>query len=142
MLFWDEADFRSGDGANQSPVIPAHASMVRHHDPGRPMSAASAVNPRGAFWFCCYEGALNAALFVALLEQLMHKRKRAVHLVIEDLPAHRKAMVRKYVESTDGRLSLHFLPGHAPAMTGDEAARSGIGRTDDRSRAISGPQHP
>lgn len=142
VLFWDEADFRAGDGANESRVIPGHASMVRHPDPGRPMSAASAVNSRGAFWFSLYEGALNADLLVELLEQLMHKRKRAVHLVIENLPAHRKAIIEKYVESTDGRLSLHFLPGHAPAMTGDESVWGRIGRADDRSRAISGQQHP
>jgi hypothetical protein len=27
----------------------------------RSISAASAVNAKGAFWFCTYEGALNAA---------------------------------------------------------------------------------
>ena len=72
----------------------------------------------------------------------MHKRKRAVHLVIENLPAHRKTIIRKYVESTDGRLTLHFLPGHAPAMTGDDSVWGRIGRADDRSRALSGQQHP
>jgi hypothetical protein len=30
------------------------------------ISAASAVNARGASWYCPYEGGLNAALFVPL----------------------------------------------------------------------------
>jgi len=32
------------------------------------ISAASAVNAKGAFWFCVDEGALNAELFIELLK--------------------------------------------------------------------------
>lgn len=47
------------------------------------MSAASAVNSRGAFWFCVYQGALDADLFVKLLKKMMHKRSKPVHLVLD-----------------------------------------------------------
>jgi hypothetical protein len=63
------------------------------------ISAASAVNANAAFWFCTYEGALNAELFVELLRKMMHYRKKPVHLVWDSLPAHKKALVRDYVTS-------------------------------------------
>jgi transposase len=92
------------------------------HRPGQrqSISAASAVNANGAFWFCTYEGALNAELFVELLQTMMQYRKKPVHLVLDSLPAHKKAIVRDYVTSTKGKLTLHFLPGYAPDLNPDE----------------------
>ena len=74
--------------------------------PGQRQSigAASAVNARGAFWSCTYEGGLNAELFVSLLRKMMRHRSKPVHLVIDGLPAHKTALVRAYVASTDGML--------------------------------------
>jgi transposase len=93
------------------------------------ISAASAVNAKGAFWFCTYEGALHAELFVELLKQMMRHRKRSIHLVLDSLPAHKKACVCKYVESTKGKLTLHFLPGYAPDLNPDELVWSHVKRT-------------
>jgi len=45
------------------------------------MSAASAVNSKGAFWFATFDGALSGELFVELLKKLMFNRKKAVHLI-------------------------------------------------------------
>ncbi|WP_347080561.1 transposase, partial [Escherichia coli] len=84
------------------------------------ISAASAVNAKGAFWFCTYEGALNAELFVELLKKMMRYRRSPVHLILDSLPAHKKACVPEYVESTNGKLTLHFLPGYAPDLNPDE----------------------
>ena len=84
------------------------------------ISAASAVNAKGAFWFATYEGGLTGELFVDLLKQLMYRRKKPLHLVVDGLPAHKKAGVKAYVTSTEGRLTLHFLPGYAPDLNPDE----------------------
>jgi transposase len=75
------------------------------------------VTASGAFWYCTYEGALNAELFVVLLRRMMRNRSKPVHLVVDGLPAHKTALVKAYVASTDGRLPLHFLPGYAPDLT-------------------------
>lgn len=39
---------------------------------------------------------------MALLEKLMYRRKKPLHLVLDGLPAHKKAVVRSYVASTEG----------------------------------------
>ena len=100
------------------------------------ISAASAVGPRGEFWFCTYVGGLNGELFVELLSQLMHRRKKPVRLILDSLPAHKTRLVRDYVESTEGKLSLHFLPGYAPELNPDELVWSHVKRTGTARRPL------
>ena len=55
-----------------------------------------------------------------------------VHLVVDGLPAHKTKLVKDYVQSTKGRLNLHFLPGYAPDLNPDELShvkRTGAART-------------
>jgi transposase len=93
------------------------------------VSAASVVNARGAFWYCTYEGGLNAELFITLLRKMMRHRSKPVHLVVDGLPAHKTALVKAYVASTNGMLTLDFLPGYAPELNPDELVWSHVKRT-------------
>ena len=103
--------------------------MVERPGQRQSISAASAVNARGGFWYCTYEGGLTGELFVTLLRQMMHRRRKAVHLIVDGLPAHRTKLVKDYVASTKGRLTLHFLPGYAPDLNPDELVWSHVKRT-------------
>ena len=67
---------------------------------------------------------------------MMHRRKKPVHLVLDGLPAHKKATVGKYVASTKGRLTLHFLPGYAPDLNPDELVWSHVKRTGPARRPL------
>jgi transposase len=98
------------------------------------ISAASAVSAKGAFWFATYQGGLKGELFVELLKKMMYRRKKPVRLVVDGLPAHKKALVKEYVANTAGKLTLHFLPGYAPDLNPDElvwshAKRTGVARS-------------
>ena len=93
------------------------------------ISAASAVNARGGFWYCTYQGGLNAEAFVSLLRRMMRRRSKPVHLVLDGLPAHKTTLVKAYVASTKGMLTLHFLPGYAPELNPDELVWSHMKRT-------------
>lgn len=108
--------------------------MVQRPGQRQSISAASAVSANGAFWYATYQGALTGELFVDLLKALMQGHKRPVKLVVDGFPAHKKAVVKEYVHSTDGRLSLHFLPGYPPDLNPDElvwshAKRTGVARS-------------
>ena len=93
------------------------------------ISAASAVNAKGGFWYCTYQGGLTAELFVTLLRKMMRNRTKPIHLVVDGLPAHKTKLVKDYVRSTAGRLTLHFLPGYAPELNPDELLWSHVKRT-------------
>ena len=68
-------------------------------------------------------------MFVTLLRRMMRRRSKPVHLVVDGLPAHKTALVKSYVASTNGMLTLHFLPGYAPELNPDELVWSHMKRT-------------
>ncbi len=129
VLFWDESGFRADTVHGRTWGVRGQTPVVHRPGQRQSLSAASAVAASGRFWFCTYPGALNAELFVTLLKRFMRGRRNSVHLAIDGLPAHRKACVREYVESTRGRLTLHFLPGYAPELNPDELVWSPVTRT-------------
>ena len=59
----------------------------------------------------------------------MRYRSKPVHLVADGLPAHKTTVVKRYLESTKGLLTLHFLPGYAPELNPDELVWSHVNRT-------------
>jgi len=133
ILFWDESGFRADSVHGKTWAVKGQTPVVERPGQRQSISAASAVSAKGAFWFVTYEGGLTGELFVELLKQLMHKRKKPVHLVVDSLPAHKKKIVKEYVASTKGKLTLHFLPGYAPDLNPDElvwshAKRTGVAR--------------
>ena len=134
VYFWDESGFRADTVHGKTWALKGHTPVIERPGQRQSISAASAVNSSGAFWYCTYEGGLNAALFVTLLKKMMRGRRKPVHLVVDGLPAHKTILVKNYVESTNGMLTLYFLPGYAPDLNPDELVwshmkRTGVART-------------
>ena len=134
VYFWDESGFRADTVHGKTWAKRGETPVVERPGQRQSISAASAVNARGAFWYCTYEGGLTAELFVKLLKRMMRGRAKPVHLVVDGLPAHKTKLVKEYVASTSGMLTLHFLPGYAPELNPDELVwshmkRSGVARS-------------
>lgn len=136
IFFWDESGFRADTVHGKTWGVRGHTPVVQRPGQRQSISAASAVNASGVFWFCTYEGGLNAELFVELLAQMMTYRGKPIHLVLDSLPAHKTALVKKYVASNEGRLTLHFLPGYAPDLNSDELVWSHVKRTGTARRPL------
>ena len=129
VLFWDESGFRADTVHGRTWGLRGQTPVLARPGQRQAISAASAVNANGGFWYCTYQGGLTAELFVRLLRRLMHRRVKPVHLVLDGLPAHKTKLVKDYVQSTAGRLTLHFLPGYAPELNPDELVWSHVKRT-------------
>ena len=129
VYFWDEFGFRADAVHGKTWGVKGQTPVVERPGQRQSISAASAVNSKGAFWYCTYQGGLTAELFVALLKKMMRRRVKPVHLVVDGLPAHKTALVKDYVASTNGLLTLHFLPGYAPELNPDELVWSHMKRT-------------
>ena len=134
VYFWDKSGFRADTVHGKTWALKGQTPVIERPGQRQTISAASAVNSAGAFWYCTYEGGLNAELFVVLLKRMMRGRRKPVHLVVDGLPAHKTTLVKNYVASTDGLLTLHFLPGYAPDLNPDELVwshmkRTGVART-------------
>lgn len=136
IYFWDESGFRADAVQGTTWGVKGQTPIV--HVPGQrqSISAASAISAKGAFWFATYKGALSGERFVELLKKLMYRRKNPLHLVVDGLPAHKKGLVRDYVAATQGKLTLHFLPGYAPELNPDELVWSHAKRTGHARRPL------
>lgn len=129
IYFWDESGFRADTVHGKTWGVKGKTPVIERPGQRQSISAASAVNAKGGFWFATYQGALTAELFVRLLKRMMRGRKRAVHLIVDGLAAHKTLAVRQYIASTKGRLTMHVLPGYAPDLNPDELVWSYVKRT-------------
>src|SRR5260221_3923543 len=141
IAFWDESGFRADTVQGRTWGVKGRTPEVKVLGQRQSISAASAVNARGAFWFVTYQGALNAALFVEFLKKLMRHRKRPLDLILDNLPAHKGPLVRAYVESLNGKLRLHYLPGYAPELNPDELVWNHVKRTGTAKRPLRAGEH-
>jgi transposase len=129
VYFWDESGFRADTVHGKTWAPKGKTPVIQRPGQRQSISAASAVNAKGGFWFATYQGALNAELFIELLKKMMKGRAKPVHLVVDGLPAHKKLNVREYIASTQGKLTMHVLPGYAPDLNPDELVWSHVKRT-------------
>ena len=79
---------------------------------------------------------MSAELFVSMLKHILKGRRKPLFLVLDSLPARRTRMVRDYVETTHGKLELHFLPGYAPELNPDELVWNYVKRTGTAERPL------
>ena len=84
--------------------------MVERPGQRQSISAASAVNARGGFWSCTYQGGLNAGAFVSLLRRMMRRRSKPVHLVLDGLPAHKTTLGEGLCCLNEGHVDPAFSP--------------------------------
>jgi transposase len=120
IFYLDEAGVRSDQVLGRTWGLRGKTPEVPTSGKRQSVSAISAVNARGAFWYEIYTERLNKTRFVELLRHFMRARKGPVFLVLDRHPAHIAHLVAAYVQSLKGRLELHFLPGYAPELNPDE----------------------
>lgn len=120
IFFLDEAGFSSEPNLGRTYGLRGQTPVVSTTGQRQKVNAISAVNARGEFWCQDYTGKLNAARFVEFLKNFMKGRSSKVYLVVDGHPSHKAKAVKEYVQSTHGRLELHFLPPYAPDLNPDE----------------------
>ena len=70
----------------------------------------SAVTAQDAFWCQVYAHTLKQGPLIEFLKEFRSSRREKVFLMLDSHPAHIAHSVKEYVQSTQGRLELHFLP--------------------------------
>lgn len=136
IYFWDESGFRADAVQDKTWGVRGQTPVVNVPGQRRGISAASAVSAKGAFWFATYKGGLNGELFVTFLRRLMRGRRKPLHLILDNLPAHKTGAVKTHVAGCKSKLTLHFLPGYAPELNPDELVWSHAKRTGNARRPL------
>ena len=89
----------------------------------------STVTNRGTLRFMLYEGALNAALFLAFLQRLVRGAVGKVFLIVDNLKVHKAGRVQAWVAQHRDKIELVFLPAYAPEHNPDEFLHSDLKRS-------------
>ena len=110
------SDYHSGTTwapKGQTPVIRSTGSIFK-------VNMISAISPRGALRFMMFDGRMNADVFCDFLKRLLYKADKPVYVIVDNHPVHRSYKVRDFVESTEGKLKMFFLPPYSPELNPDE----------------------
>jgi transposase len=120
ILFCDEAGIRTDyhSGTTWAPV--GQTPVVRGTGERKSLNMISAISPRGKIHFSFLSGNLNSALFIDYLEKLMLDIPGPIFLIVDGYPSHKSKETLEFVQSTEGRLNLFFLPPYSPELNPDE----------------------
>ena len=121
IYFGDEAAMRSDfhRGTTWAPV--GQTPVVKTTGARFSLNLISAISAQGLMRFMTVEGKLNGEKFVEFLGRLLHNSRRPIFLIVDGHPAHRAAVVKRFVASSQGRLRLFYLPSYSPELNPDES---------------------
>lgn len=120
IYFADEAAVRSDhySGTSWAPV--GRTPVVAATGARFSVNLISAVSPRGELRFMTIKGTLTTPRFIEFCKRLVADCVRPVFLIVDGHSVHRSRAVARYVEGTEGRLRLFFLPPYSPQLNPDE----------------------
>lgn len=139
IFFADEASIRSDyhSGTTWAPI--GKTPVVRTTGARFKINMLSAVSAKGELRFMLTEKGLTAPVFIEFLKRLVHGYDRPIFLIVDGHPVHKSKKVREYVESTNGMLELHFLPGYSPELNPDESVWGFVKHHKVGREVITGP---
>jgi transposase len=120
IYFLDETGFSSEPNLRRTYGLKGKTPVVKTSGQRQKVNVISAVSAQGAFWCQVYTHTLKQGSFIEFLKEFLSSRREKVFLVLDSHPAHIANSVKEYVQSTQGKLELHFLPPYAPDLNPDE----------------------
>lgn len=120
IFFADEASVRTDFHAGTTWGVIGQTPIVESTGERKAIKMISAINPRGLFRFQVTEGKMGAQHFIGFCHHLLAGTDTPIFLIIDGSSVHTAAAVKEFVRSTNGRLSLFFLPPYSPELNPDE----------------------
>jgi transposase len=120
ILFLDESGIVSDAALGTTWGQSGERTIVRTSGQRQRVNVISGVSPSGEFRYEVYNHAFNAAFFVEVLKKFSKRLRRPVFFIVDRHPVHRAKIVKDYVQSTEGKVELYFLPPYAPDLNPDE----------------------
>jgi transposase len=133
IFFGDEAGIRSDFHSGTTWGIRGKTPVVSTTGARFGLNMISALSPRGQLRFMVTKGRVGAKVFIEFIKRLLRDIKGVIFLIVDGHPAHKAALVKKFVKSVKDRFQLFFLPPYSPELNPDEwvwndLKNNGIGR--------------
>jgi len=139
-IYWgDEASIRSDYHSGTTWAEKGKTPIVKTTGARFRVNMVSAISAKGTLRFMVTEKGMTAPLFIEFLERLIKGQNKPIYLIVDGHPVHKSKMVSRFVDSTNGMLELHFLPGYSPELNPDELVWNHIKRHTVGRKTITGP---
>jgi len=138
IYFEDEAGIRSDHHFGRTWGMKGATPVVKTTGARFSVNMISAITSKGKMKFMTYSGKMKAAVFCEFLKRLIHNVTTKIFLVLDGHPVHRSSQVKKFVQSTKGKLRLFYLPPYSPELNPDELVWNNVKSKIGRS-SIKGP---
>jgi len=120
ILFADEASMRGDYHAGTTWAPQGCTPTVRASGKRHSVNMISAISSMGELEFMFVDGKTNAEIFKLFLQQLMLGAQQPIILVVDGSPIHKANLIKEYVDTTEGKLELYYLPPYSPQLNPDE----------------------
>ena len=139
IVFLDEAAFRSDhhSGTTWGPI--GKTPVIGEHRGRFGYNAITAVSANGKMYFEVFDGRMDQSGFISFLQKLCQDIGRPTIVITDRASYHRGKEVKAYVATTEGKLTLEFLPARSPELNPSEQvwnrAKDRLGRMIIRNKA-------
>jgi transposase len=120
VYFGDEASVRSDYHSGTTWGVIGKTPIITTTGARFSVNMISAVSAQGRLRFSIVNGTMTAARFLEFCQRLLRDEGRPVVLIVDGHAAHKAKKVRAWVDSTQGRFTLAYLPAYSPFLNPDE----------------------
>lgn len=120
ILWGDETGITNQDQRGRSYAPKGKTPVRRALAKKVSTSMISAIGSKGQCRFMIFKGGMNARLFISFLKRLICASKCKIHLIVDNLRAHKAKLVETWLEENAGKIELHYLPSYSPDLNPDE----------------------
>jgi transposase len=138
IYFEDEAGIRSDHHFGTTWGMKGATPVVKTTGARFSVNMISAITSKGKMKFMTYSGKMKAPVFCEFLKRLIHNVTTKIFLVLDGHPVHRSSQIKKFAQSTKGKLRLFYLPPYSPELNPDELVWNNVKSKVGRS-SIKGP---
>jgi transposase len=139
-IYWgDEASMRSDYHSGTTWAKKGETPIIKTTGARFSVNMISAICGTGEMRFMVTEKSCTAPVFIEFLKRLIYGQKQPIFLIVDGHPVHKSSMVKKFVESTKGKLLIFILPGYSPDLNPDELVWAQVKHHTVGKKIITGP---
>jgi transposase len=140
VIYWgDESAIRSDYHSGTTWAPRGETPVIKSTGARFSVNMLSAISSKGHMRFMVTDKTCTAPVFIEFLKRLLFKQRGPVFLIVDGHPIHKSKKVKAFVESTEGKLRLYYLPGYSPELNPDETVWAYVKHHVIGKKTISGP---
>jgi transposase len=140
-IYWgDESAIRSDYHSGTTWAPRGKTPVIKTTGARFSVNMLSAISSKGHMRFMVTDKTCTIPVFIDFLRRLIFKQKGPVFLIVDGHPVHKSKKVRAFVESTEGKLRLYYLPGYSPELNPDETVWAYVKHHVIGKKIINGPE--